>query len=53
MTRAKELLEDPTLRIKEVAAAVGYWDASDFTHLFRKQYGRPPSQSRRPSLKQI
>jgi AraC family transcriptional regulator of arabinose operon len=46
MARAMELLQDPTLRIKEVAAAVGYSDMSNFTHYFRKQYGRPPSRSR-------
>jgi hypothetical protein len=47
MARAKDLLQDHTLRIKEVAAAVGYADASDFTRDFRKQYGESPSQSRR------
>jgi AraC-like DNA-binding protein len=47
MARAKDLLQDPALRIKEVAAAVGYADASDFTRDFRKQYGESPSQSRR------
>jgi transcriptional regulator GlxA family with amidase domain len=46
MARAKDLLQDATLRIKEVAAAVGYADASDFTRDFRKQYGESPSQSR-------
>ena len=46
MAKAKGMLQDPTLRVKEVAAAVGYWDASDFNHYFRKQYGQSPSQSR-------
>jgi transcriptional regulator GlxA family with amidase domain len=49
MIRAKNLLQDLTLRIKEVAAAVGYADASNFSRDFRKQYGRSPSQSRSPS----
>jgi len=49
MTRAKIMLKDPTLRIKEVAAAVGYADVSHFTRDFRKQYGQSPSQSRSPS----
>jgi AraC family transcriptional regulator of arabinose operon len=49
MIRAKNMLQDPTLRIKEVAAAVGYADASDFTRDFRKEYARSPSQSRSPS----
>jgi len=46
IARAKDLLQDPALRIKEVAAAVGYTDASDFTRDFRKQYGESPSHSR-------
>ena len=49
LIRAKNMLQDPALRIKEVAAAVGYADASDFTRDFRKQYARSPSQSRSPS----
>lgn len=49
MSRAKNMLQDPTLRIKEVAAAVGYADVSDFSRDFRKQYGQSPSQSRSPS----
>lgn len=48
MKRAKEMLQDLRLRIKEVGAAVGYADVSNFAHYFRKQYGRPPSQSRSP-----
>jgi AraC family transcriptional regulator of arabinose operon len=50
MTRAEKMLEDSTLRIKEVAAAVGYSDASNFSHDFRKRYGRSASRSRSPSL---
>jgi len=49
MTRAKDMLQDPTLRIKEVAASVGYSDVSNFAHDFRKQYGQPASGSRSPS----
>jgi AraC family transcriptional regulator of arabinose operon len=48
MASAKNMLQDSTLRIKEVAAAVGYSDVSNFAHHFRKQYGRSPSQSRSP-----
>jgi len=47
MAKAASILQDPTARVKEVAAAVGYSDASNFAHDFRKQYGRSPSQSRR------
>jgi transcriptional regulator GlxA family with amidase domain len=50
ITQAKNMLQDPTLRIKEVAAAVGYADVSNFAHDFRKQYDQSPSQSRSPSL---
>ena len=46
MTRAKKLLHDPTLSIKEVASAVGYTHHSDFAHDFKKRYGRPPSRTR-------
>ena len=51
ITQAKNMLQDPTLRIKEVAAAVGCADASHFSRDFKKQYGRPPSQSRTPSFR--
>jgi AraC family transcriptional regulator of arabinose operon len=47
MTKAENLLQDPTLRIKEVAAAVGYADLSHFSRDFKRQYGQSPSQSRR------
>jgi AraC-like DNA-binding protein len=46
LSRAKEMLEDRTLRVKEVAAAVGYADMSNFAHDYRKRYGQSPSQSR-------
>jgi AraC family transcriptional regulator of arabinose operon len=49
MTRARIMLKDLTLRVKEVAAAVGYADVSDFARDFRKRYGQSPSQSRSPS----
>jgi AraC-like DNA-binding protein len=48
LARAKALLQNPTVLIKEAAFEVGYRDASDFAHDFRKQYGQSPSQSRRP-----
>jgi len=50
MTRAKNMLKDRTLRIKEVAAAVGYANASNFIRDFTKHYGESPSQSRNSSL---
>lgn len=53
MTRAKKMLQDATLRIKEVAGAVGYADAPNFSHDFRKRYGQSPFQSRSPSPRQV
>jgi len=46
LTRAAELLQDPTLQIKEAAAAVGYANVSNFNHDFTKYYGESPSRSR-------
>jgi transcriptional regulator GlxA family with amidase domain len=50
MTKAKKMLKDRTLRIKEVAAAVGYANVSNFTRDYAKRYGDSPSQSRSSSL---
>src|SRR5208283_3857054 len=49
LRKAKDMLIDPTLRTKEVAAAVGYTYPRNFTRDFTKRYGKPPSQSRNPS----
>lgn len=49
LRKAKDLLLDPTLRIKEIAAAVGYTYPCNFTRDFRKRYGKTPSQYRIPS----
>ena len=46
MARAKRMLQGSPLLVKEVAAALGYRDKSDFTRDFRKQCGFPPSRSR-------
>ena len=46
LTRAAELLQDPTLQIKEAAAAVGYANVSNFNHDFTKYCGESPSRSR-------
>lgn len=37
--RAKELLEDPALRISEIAERVGYADTAHFSRVFKKQEG--------------
>jgi two-component system response regulator YesN len=49
IAKAKDLLKDRTLRIKEVAAAVGYANVSNFTRDFTKYCGESPSRSRGPS----
>jgi len=51
ITKAKDMLKDRTLRIKEVAAAVGYANVSNFTRDFKKYYGESPSRSRGSSLR--
>ena len=37
--KAKELLEDPALRISEIAAIVGYADTAHFSRVFKKSEG--------------
>ena len=53
MIKARDMLADRTMRVKLVAAAVGYSDASDFTRDFRKCYGHSPSQARSPFPQQV
>lgn len=43
LKRAKEMLKNGKLTIKEVALAVGYQDAYHFSKSFKKQYGIAPS----------
>ncbi len=47
LRRAKELLADRTLSIKQVAARIGYTSPSDFSREFREEFGTPPSLYRR------
>lgn len=46
LTKAKERLSDQALRIKQVAASVGYRYTPNFTRDFRKRFGKTPSQYR-------
>lgn len=46
MEEAKRLLCDPTLRIYEIAAKVGYSDPKHFTRAFRLYYGASPAECR-------
>lgn len=40
--RAKQLLANPALSIKEIASNLGFSDPQHFTHAFRRQVGVPP-----------
>ncbi|MGX6978405.1 AraC family transcriptional regulator [Vagococcus elongatus] len=44
MNKAKELLENEEMSIKEVANLVGYQDAYHFSKLFKKYFNIPPSE---------
>lgn len=46
MRRAKELLEDPALRISEIAERVGYADTAHFSRVFKKLEGVSPGEWR-------
>src|SRR5262245_10987039 len=46
MARARTLLRDPALRIKEVRHLCGIPDASNFTHMFKQRFGVAPSSFR-------
>ena len=43
LARARTLLRDPALRIKEVRHLCGIPDASNFTHLFKQHFGITPN----------
>ena len=47
MARAKGLLVEGDLTVKEIAAAVGYRDAHYFSRAFRREQGVSPSDYRR------
>ena len=46
MERARAMLARPTVRVSEVAYAVGYRSHKHFTRAFRDYYGRTPSEVR-------
>jgi AraC-like DNA-binding protein len=49
LQKAKELLENTFLSVKEVMAAVGFSDLSHFVRAYKAQYGVTPSQTRSAS----
>ncbi len=46
MNKAKELLSNPLINIKDVGQKVGYRDANYFTRLFKRMVGVTPSEYR-------
>lgn len=50
LNRAKQLLENQDMTVKEVAETVGYQDAYHFSKLFKKRYGKSPSELRKKQL---
>lgn len=51
LERACWLLDNPYLRIHEVAAACGYEDVNYFVRLFRQRFGQPPGRWRSARIK--
>lgn len=47
MEKARRLLEDDTLGILDLAAAVGYADPSHFAQVFKEEFGLSPARWRR------
>ncbi|TBL81570.1 response regulator [Paenibacillus thalictri] len=52
LERAKVLLQDPTLKLADVAEKIGYQDMRHFTQLFRKRFELTPTDYRQ-QLKQL
>ncbi len=46
MRRAKELLADGSLPVRDVARRVGYRQPAQFAKAFRRRFGAPPSRFR-------
>lgn len=49
MSEAQRLVQDTPLSVAEIAARVGYGDASAMTRRFRNTFGRSPRQMRAPT----
>ncbi len=46
MDKAKELLANPAINIKDISALAGYRDANYFTRVFKRMTGKTPSEYR-------
>lgn len=46
MNKAKELLANPAINIKDVSTLAGYRDANYFTRVFKRMVGKTPSEYR-------
>ena len=46
MNKAKELLANPAINIKDISALAGYRDANYFTRVFKRMVGKTPSEYR-------
>lgn len=50
MEKAKELLQNPAMKLYQIASAVGYKDPNYFAKIFKQQVGTTPSQYREKVL---
>ena len=46
MTKAKALLSDPAIPVKEVGTKVGYQDPNYFSRIFKRYTGKTPTEFR-------
>ena len=46
LNQARLILRDPSVRLSEVSSRVGYTDAGYFAKLFKRNYGKTPSEYR-------
>ncbi|WP_230192331.1 helix-turn-helix transcriptional regulator [Paenibacillus sp. CECT 9249] len=50
MERARKLLTNPDLNVREVAASIGIENQFYFNRMFRKYYGQSPSEFKKKVL---
>ena len=51
LERAKQLLADPSVRVQDIAVALGYGSASNFGRSFKKLMGQTPQEYREETFK--